>query len=129
MMKDTLKLLKLTLDFLNDLSEDDISALLNKQARLKIEFPSQKKPTRTATKLTDSFFQEFDSFKTREKARALFEQCAFRKPDLLEIAKHYAIPLSGKESNPQIIDRIIESTIGSKLKFNTLLTTNIHGSE
>ena len=128
MIKDVIKLMKLTLDVLDELSEDDISALLDKRAHLKVEFPNQKKPARTAAKLTDSFFQKFDSCKTREEARALFEECAFRRADLLKIAKHYDIPLT-KESNPQIIDGIIESTIGSRLKFHTLLNVHSHNAE
>lgn len=128
-MKDAMELLKLIVDFLNELSEEDISALLDKRARLKVDFPNQKKPTRTASKLSDSFFQKFDLLKTREEAQALFEQCAFRRPDLQEIAAHYKIPITGKKTNVEIIDQIIASIIGFKLDRETMLNTDIHRSE
>lgn len=148
MMKDVVKLTKLICDVLSRLSEEEISALLANEARLKVDFPSRKMCSARerscgaveltgadegivdkATKLPDSFFQELDSFDSREKAQELFKQSGFRKAQLMEIARHYSIPVTTKDRNAQIIDRIIESVVGAKLKHETLLTANLHRSK
>lgn len=154
MMKDAVKLTKLICDFLNGLSEEEISALLENEARLKVEFSARKtcvfcdcslgeverteaiyetevngaihRTADKAIKLPDSFFQELDSLDSREKAQELFKQSAFCKAQLVEIARHYSIPVTTKDRNAQIVDRIIESVVGSKLKHETLLTANLH---
>ena len=145
MMKDAAKLIKLICDTLNRLSEEEISALLENEARLKVEFPARKACSLCegvseaverseaiagalggAVMLPDSFFRELDSFDSREKAQELFKQSGFRKAQLMEIARHYSIPVTTKDRNAQIIDRIIESVVGAKLKHETLLTANLH---
>lgn len=47
------------------------------------------------------------------------------KVDLKENAKKYNIPLGSKETNSQIIKKIVENVIGSKLRFNALLSTDL----
>ncbi|MBQ7680923.1 MAG: hypothetical protein IJR48_04310 [Oscillibacter sp.] len=129
MMKDAATLLKLICDIINGLSEEEISALIEKRARLKVQFPERQKSSREAVELTDDFFRELDSAKTRESAKELFARFPFRKAQLLEIVRHYSISVTAKDNNATIIDRIIESVVGSKLKHETLLTANLHRSE
>ena len=71
-MKDTIKLIKLISEFLDGLSEEELLALTEKKARLKIELPRNQKSTDTA--LTEKFFQELDSLTTRDDAKSLFER-------------------------------------------------------
>lgn len=40
-------------------------------------------------------------------------------------AKKYNIPLGSKETNSQIVEKIVENIVGSKLKFDVLLNTNL----
>lgn len=128
MMKDAAKLMKLICDILNGLSEEEISALLEKRARLKVEFPDRQKLSREAVDL-DSFFKELDSFEDREQARTLFERHSLRKADLMEIARHYSISVTPKDNNAKIVDRIIEMTVGAKLKHETLLKASLHSAK
>ena len=43
------------------------------------------------------------------------------------MAKKYGVPIGSKETNSQIIDKIIENVVGSKLKFDALLNTDLKG--
>lgn len=47
------------------------------------------------------------------------------KKELKAIAKKYNIPLGSKETNEQIVEKIIENIVGSKLRFDALLNTDL----
>ena len=49
------------------------------------------------------------------------------KSELKAIAQKYNIPIGSKDTNTQIIDKIIENVVGSRLKFDALLNTNLKG--
>lgn len=125
-MKEEIKLIKIVLDMLDELTEEEISAIITKNARLKLEFPNTRTLSKSASTFSNDFYFQLENCPSRETAQELFTTSNLKKVELKEIAKHYSIPIGSKENNQQIINKIIETVIGSKIKFNTLLNTNLN---
>lgn len=127
-MKTQIQLLKIVFDFLNSLSEEQLKMLINKKARL--EFVSEesiKKETKSVQICVDEICQNLERFSTREEAVEYITNLSLLKADLKAIAKKYDIPIGSKDKNNQIMDKIIENIVGSRLRFDALLNTNIKG--
>lgn len=102
---------------------------LEKEARLKFESITIRKTDNIVNELSDDFYAQFERCQLRESAQKLFDTSNFQKSTLKSIAKHYSVPVGSKDRNQQIVSKIIETGIGSKLKFDTLLNTNLSGSK
>ncbi|MGL4850615.1 MAG: hypothetical protein ACRC28_17120 [Clostridium sp.] len=63
---------------------------------------------------------EFEKVTSREEALALLSDKNLKKDDLKKIAKEKNIYIKSKDTKAQIIDKIIEGTIGSKLRNEVL---------
>lgn len=127
-MKEQLKLFKILLDTIDRLSEEELSALLSGKAYLKFELSGEQKTNEPSHTIPDAFLAQLESCHSRESAQKYFDEANFSKITLKAIAKHYSIPIGSKDTNSQIIDKIIEIVVGSKLKYDTLLNTNLNGS-
>lgn len=127
MMKNEIKLIKIIVDMLDNLTEEQLSAILEKRAHLRLEFSAVQKESKISSEFSDEFYVQLENCPSREIAQELFEKNNFKKTILKTIARHYSIPIGSKDSNSQIIDKIIETVVGSKLKFDTLLNTNLNG--
>ena len=127
--KDEIKLIKIVADILDELSEEQLTAILEKKARLKFEFTTIQKTDDTVDELSDDFYTQFEMCQSRESAQRIFDTSNFQKSTLKSIAKHYSVPVGSKDRNQQIVSKIIETVIGSKIKYDTLLNTNLGGSK
>lgn len=126
--KDEIKLIKIIADILDGLSEEQLAAILEKKARLKFEPTTVQKADEIVDELSNDFYVQFEMCQSRESAQKLFDTSNFQKSTLKSIAKHYGVPVGSKDRNQQIVSKIIETVIGSKIKFDTLLNTNLSGS-
>ncbi len=127
-MKNQTKLLRILLDTIDRLSEEEISSLLSGKAHLKLEISSEQKNCKTVNEIPSDFLTQLEGCKFRESAKKLFDESTFSKSELKAISKHYSIPIGSKDTNTQIIGKIIEIVVGSKLKYDALLNTNLNGS-
>ena len=127
--KDEIKLIKIVADILDELSEEQLVAILEKKAHLKFESITIQKADEIVDELSDDFYVQFEMCQSRESAQKIFDTSNFQKSTLKSIAKHYSVPVRSKDRNHQIVSKIIETVIGSKIKFDTLLNTNLNGSD
>lgn len=126
-MKMQIQLLKIIVDMLNQLSEDQLNDLMSKKARLKLEYPKKQDESQLMVMPINDICSKLDTLQSREDAYTFFGSLSITKNDLKNIAKHYDIPLASKDTNSILIDKIIENVIGSKLRFDALLNTNLNG--
>lgn len=130
-MKDQVKLFKLVFDTLNQLTENQLHDLLNKKAKLKISYVEEVKSEQE--KIDDKNLEaqvkylvnELSTVSTREEAISILSNSNINKNILKSVSKSYSISLSSKDTNTVIIEKIVESLIGSKLRFDALLNTNL----
>lgn len=125
-MKEQIQFLKIVIDMLSQLTEDQLNDLATKKARLRLEYPKKLEESQPTLMEMEEIFKKLDSFKSREDAYTFFEGFVTTKTDLRNIAKHYNIPLASKDTNAQLIEKIVENVIGSKLRFDALLNTNLN---
>ena len=124
-MKDQVELLKIVFDFLAHLSEEQLQLLLSKKAKIKLEIEKEKKDELKALDSLEEICSKLEGFRTREKAMEYIMSLSLGKAGLKDIAKEYNIPLGSKDTNLQIIEKIIENVVGSRLKFDALLNTDL----
>ncbi len=125
-MKKQIALIKLVCDFLDKLSEEELNQLIEKKLDLKIEKNDEVEKNKNRT-LVDIFeiCQNIESFSNRNDAFNYIRNLSITKRELKEIAKKYYISIGSKDSNDTIMEKIVENVVGSKLKFDALLNTNI----
>ena len=111
-LKEQVQLLKLMFDFLDRLSEEQLQLLLTKKAKIKLEIEKEIMDDPTTHICLEEVCSKIESYTTREE-------------DLKAIAKKYNIPLGSKETNQQIVEKIVENVVGSKLRFDALLNTDL----
>lgn len=125
-MKDQIQLLKIVFDFLDNLSEEQLKLLVTKKARLILEIEKkiseESKPIQICV---EEICEKIEGFMTREDALEYIMGLSLSKSELKAIAKKYDIPIGSKETNNQIVDKIIENVVGSRLKFDALLNTDL----
>ncbi len=125
-MKETISVLKIVLDFLNQLSDSELSDIMNKKAKLKLDYGSK------ANKIVDKenvkiICERLESLTTRECAFEYLKEFEADRNLLKSIAKEYKIPFTSKDkdSNKELVEKIIEGVVGAKLRFDALLNTKL----
>lgn len=124
-MKDQVQLLKIVFDFLNNLSEEQLKLLIEKRARLNVEMEKTVTAKPEVSIPVDEICERINGFSTREEALEYITGLSLLKSQLKAIAKKYDIPIGNKETNNQIAEKIVENVIGSKLRFDALLNTDL----
>lgn len=124
-MKEQIQLLKIVFEFLDHLSEEQLKLLMTKKAKLRLEVDKDPVEVPAVQIGIDEVCDKIETYTTREEAIKYVDSLALLKADLRSIAKKYNIPLGSKETNQQIIEKIVENVVGSKLKFDALLNTDL----
>lgn len=100
--------------------------LVTKEARLSVEVEKivieKSKPIQINV---EEICQRIEGYSTREDALEYINGLSLIKNDLKAIAKKYDIPIRNNETNNQIVEKIIENVVGSRLKFDALLNTDL----
>lgn len=120
-----MQLFKLVFDFLDRLSEEQLHLLLTKKAKIKLEIEKETVIEPTTQICLEEVCSKLECFTTREEAEQYIDGLSLLKTDLKYIAKKYNIPIKAKETNRQIVKKIVENVVGSKLRFDALLTANL----
>jgi len=126
MSKESLQILKIVYGFLSSLTDEQLNNLVTKKARIKYENTRTVKPLKKIVADVDKICSEIDAMTTCEQAREYLDDLNLDRAALIEITKHYSIPIRSKETNTQLLDKIVENTVGSKLRYNTLLNVKLH---
>ena len=99
--------------------------LVSQKAKLRLEIEREMLNETTTKICIDEVCDEIEKFTTREDAIEYISQLSLLKVDLKAIATKYNIPMGSKETNTQMIDKIVENVVGSKLRFDALLNTDL----
>lgn len=121
-MKDYIALNKLVYDFLSTLSDEDISNALNGKAKIKLYTSPAPKSTDIDTTEIEAIASQIETLSSREEVTELLISKKLKKETLVQIANHYTIHINkSKDSKDKLLEKIVEGTIGAKLKYNALL--------
>lgn len=119
-MSDTIKIIRIVFDFIDRCSEKELDDLVSGKAKFKIQYSKRKNKSKSIIN-TRKILSELDSFTSVEEAKEYFVSKNFTKAVLRQIAEKNNVVLLSKDTNEQIIDKIIELIIGSTLRYNSLL--------
>lgn len=120
-MKESIAILKIVCDFLDRCSEDDLVLLRTGKAKIRIEYQKEKPVHQEPNTNISEILNEVAQLTTIEAAKTYFAEKKYSKTILKKIAEGNGISVPSKETNEQIINRIIEVLIGSKLRYDALL--------
>lgn len=112
-------------DFLDRLSEEQLQLLLTKKAKIKLEIEKEIMDEPTTRVCLEEVCDRIEGFATREDVMQYINGMSLLKSDLKAIAKRYNIPVGSKDTNQQIIEKIVENVVGAKLRFDALLNTGL----
>lgn len=120
-MNDVTRLLGIVGDFISKLSEKDVEDLLNRRSRLLVERREGNKRTGTPPKrLTDQEAKEIlyhlNLAPTREDGIEILNKDCKTRSRLVALARAADLPVQKRDKVLTIRDRIIEATIGYRLR-------------
>ena len=69
--------------------------------------------------------ETLNNFKTREEAGRYFTKKNFTSETLRLIAKHYSVPNLYKKNKAELTEKLIETTVGAKLRFAAIYNTKV----
>ncbi|HBJ1648789.1 TPA: hypothetical protein LA462_003337 [Clostridium botulinum] len=124
-MKETIMTLKVIVDFLSQLTEEQISDIINNKAKLKLEYRKAKDNKKSDIKGIREICKKLENINSRDEGIKYLKSLNIRKNELKAIGKEYNIPFTTRDTNAQLIDKIIEGLVGAKLRFDALLNTNL----
>lgn len=135
-MKDTVTVMNFIFNFLDKLSESELKDVVNNKVELKLERKDIPKPiTKKDTKKTSSnnllsneikdICDGLETMVSREVAKDYLEKQNITKANLKAIASKYNIHVTTKDTNSKLIAKIVEGVVGSKLRFDALLDTEL----
>ena len=112
---------KVVFEFIMSLSELELEELLKKNKKLalvKCKDIIIDDNSKTENKMIADSIKNLYSISNREEAIKYLSQ--FKVVDLKKIAKESKVFIKNKSKKVEIIDRIVEGTIGSKIKMDIL---------
>ena len=131
-MVDEVKLFKIAYECLRKLKEDEITKLIQGELELTVTSRNTKRiasKARTESVPQEAAFQEvieaLKDYASREEALTYLAKRKFRKAELREIANKLEIGVVSKDTIAVMQTKIVEHTVGTKLRFDTLLTSKL----
>ena len=112
---------KVVFEFIMSLSELELEELLKKNKKLELVKCKDiiiDDNSKTENKMIADSIKNLYSISSREEAIKYLSQ--FKVVDLKKIAKESKVFIKSKSKKAEIIDRIVEGTIGSKIKMDIL---------
>lgn len=112
---------KVVFEFILSLSELELEELLKRSKKLalvKCKDIIIDDNSKTENKMIADSIKNLYSISSREEAIKYLSE--FKVVDLKKIAKESKVFIKSKSKKAEIIDRIVEGTIGSKIKMNIL---------
>ena len=114
-------LLKRVIDAVERLADEDIEAVLAGDARLELSVNRKAKKEKAEGVRLDpaevqEITQQLQQMSDRDSGFALLREKCAKKPQLIAIAEELDIPFQKKEAVERLQEKIIESTIGYRLR-------------
>ena len=112
-------LLKLVSDIVKDadIKVIDAAYISLRKLREHSKKKSSSKSDALLAKSTDKFdLSPLDNFQTRKEVELFLEEVAKNKSDLEKIARQLKLPLSKREDHQELIDKIVDLSVGYKLR-------------
>ena len=122
--EDIINLIKVFLDSVLQMTEEDKSNLLNGKGKLVVI--EEKKEDNTDMDLV-SVCEKLSSFETREEAVEFFAKNTplTLKTSLIKLASLLSVYINKRDNKDKIIEKIIESTVGAKIRSKAIEDTDM----
>lgn len=117
---DIVKVLKKVFDFVLNLEENDMEELLKEKKKLILAEKKINNVKNNNDTNISEIINKLNSFKTREQAHKFLVENKFTVKILKEVASSRSIYIRSRSNKGEIIDKIVEGTIGAVLKINIL---------
>lgn len=110
--------------FLSNLTEEEKQKLANRSAtvRFTIEGVSSSSIKQMERGETENIINRLKSYNTREEGELYLLSLDLKRKDLEAVAKALDLPYSKKDTIVKIREKIIEGTIGYRLRSNAILS-------
>ena len=118
--KDILKLNQIVYKYILNLKDDDIKNILEGNKKLSLEDKTKRNNKKTNTEDIEKLSQKLEVVSSKSEARKYIESNKFTNDVLKSVAKVKKISLNSRSNKAEIIDKLIEGTIGAKVKINIL---------
>lgn len=117
-----IKQLELFLTFLKKLNAQDLYELEHGISKIGFVMqPANEVYAYTETEAYTHYVQELQLMTTREQCMEYFDKLNLQKKDLEGILKCLGVPFNKKDNKSKLQSRIIESTVGKKLRDEAII--------
>lgn len=119
-------MLKLTSKILESLTDEQCINILNGTGRVKYEdIIKEKKVEEKLNSNLLNYIDKIKKFKSREEAYSFIQSLNLKKKDLTAIAQQLKIHVSKNDRKDDIVKKIMEITVGSKLTNEAIMNTDL----
>jgi len=121
------EILRRTAQFLRTLTEDEIDDLITGKARLMLTTPTSRRPPRgnaAGVPDIDGLRQELGSKASRDDGLAYLDELSLNRESLRQVAVALDLPTPRTDTVARLKDRIVEATIGYKLRSKAIRHPN-----
>lgn len=128
--KKLISLLKITLKLVESLTEEQCINLLDGKGKIKYEDTNEviKKAETVKVKedsIVKSYISKIEQLDNREEAYNYIQNLNLRKIDMVQISNQLNVHINKSDKKDIIVRKIIEATIGAKLRNETINNINL----
>lgn len=121
-------ILRAVADFLDNIDDKDIENIAESKKIITIDMKDKTKNTKIRTKIYDKDLKQIklhlDTTDSREEAESYLQNAASKKSDLIAVAKHLSIPIFNSDTANDVLERIIDATVGYRLRTKAIRGQN-----
>lgn len=115
--KQIISVLKVTSKILESLTENQCNNILNGKGKIVYEDISKNSSKPKVENLNlERYISEIENFDSREEVYNFIQKLNLKKVEMVEVAKLLKIHLNKSDKKDTIVKKIIESTVGTKLR-------------
>jgi hypothetical protein len=121
----TLEVMNLAIGTIAELSEDKIKALLRKEAVFAVKYIKKEEKKIKSSDIKEfenmqKYIETLSNFNSREDAIAYLNSLKLNKEKLIILAKTLSVCISKGNRKEEIINKIVEFVVGSKLRVEAI---------
>lgn len=125
-----LRFMRILLNTINGLSDDQIDSLLSGQASLKyFEAKSEAKKVKAPADIINTSLRgitlQLEELHTREEATAYIDSLKLKKESLILLGKLVNANMSSKDTKAAITEKLVEASVGARLRSKAIETINL----
>ncbi|WP_258112663.1 hypothetical protein [Alicyclobacillus sp. SP_1] len=133
--KDLATLFQAIAQVLSDMTDEDVEELVN--GRGKLTFTSTRRRTKTeessttvttsSVRVSDEVVDHLLNLENRDEARQYLSDLGITKMDLTRLASSLDIYISKNDKKEAVVEKIVESTVGSRMRSKAIRDTRLGG--